>query len=307
MRFPKRWIFLPRFHPLMTDPFTLLQLSNQVSSPRYFHLESKLSAEEIFVICGGMERCDADYLMDRKDFPYYGLEFVAEGTGELLLDGHSHPLHPGVAFVYGPGIPHRISNSSTRPMTKYFIIFSGSDAGRLLDDCGLAPGRAVQSLKLRQILLLVDQLIADGAERNENSTELCTLYLRAILLKLGGEILLAPSEVEGGMSQFHQWSEFIDLNFKELRDLKDIAAGLHVRQSQLCRVFQRNGQSGPFRYLTRRKMNHAAELLATSSRQVKEVADEIGYPDPYHFSRLFKKHFGYSPREFAKIYRRITT
>ena len=107
------------------------------------------------------------------------------------------------------------------------------------------------------------------------------------------------------MSQIQQWSEFIYLNFKQLHDLGDIATGLHVRRSQLCRVFQRNSQPGPFRYLTRRKMNHAAELLATSSRQVKEVADEVGYPDPYHFSRLFKKHFGYSPREFARIYRRV--
>lgn len=46
--------------------------------------------------------------------------------------------------------------------------------------------------------------------------------------------------------------------------------------------------------------NGAAEPLATTSRQVKEVADEVGYPDPYHFSRLFKKHFGYPPRVFCE-------
>ena len=110
--------------------------------------------------------------MDRSGFPCYGLEFVAEGTGELMLDGHCHPLHPGVVFVYGPGIPHRISNSSGGPMTKYFIIFSGSDAPKLLDDCGLMPGRTVRSLKIGRILLLIDQLIVDGTERQANSTEL---------------------------------------------------------------------------------------------------------------------------------------
>lgn len=289
----------------MTDSLPLPPLSHQVSSLRYFHLEPELSPKEFFVICGGMERCNPDYLMDRNGFPCYGLEFVAEGTGELVLDGRIHPLHPGVAFVYGPGISHRIINSSGRSMTKYFISFSGQEAGRLLARCGLPPGCAVRSLKLGQILLLVDQLIVDGTERLENSTELCTLYLRAILLRLSGEVLLAPSEGADQMSQFHQWREFIDSNFKELRDLGDIAAGLHVRPEQLCRVFHRYGQAGPFRYLTRRKMNHAAELLVATGRQIKEVAGEMGYPDPYHFSRLFKTHFGYSPREFARIYRRV--
>jgi AraC-like DNA-binding protein len=289
---------------VMSHSSLLPPLSSQVSAHRYFHLDPTLPTDEISVICGGREDCDPDYLMDRAGFPCYGLEFVAEGRGELLLDGHFHPLRAGVAFFYGPGIAHRISNSSGHPMTKYFVNFSGSRAEEILRDSGLLPGRALQTLQSASIRSLIEQMMAEGAEAGANCNELCALYLRAIILKLARDILPSPSAVADQMPQFHQWREFIDLNFRELRDLEGIAAALHVRPAQLCRVFQRYGQSGPFRYLTRRKMNHAAGLLVTTSAPVKEVADAVGYPDPYHFSRLFKKHFGHSPREYAKIYRR---
>ncbi len=289
----------------MPEITPLPPLSRQVSSHRYFHLEAKLPPDDVFVVCGGRERCDPNYLMERPGFPCYGLEFVAEGTGELLLDGHFHPLHAGVAFFYGPGIAHRISNSSGQSMTKYFVDFSGAGAEEFLRENELPPGRAVQTLQSDAIRFLIDQMIADGAEAAEKSADLCVLYLRAIVLKLAGGIAPSPSPVADQMPQFRQWREFIDANFRELRDLEGIATALHVRPAQLCRMFQRYGQSSPFRYLTRQKMNHAAELLVTTNIQIREVADEVGYPDPYHFSRLFKQHFGYSPREFARLYRRV--
>jgi len=279
-------------------------LSRQVSAQRYCYLEAKACRDTVSVVCAGRERCDPDYLMERPDFPCHGLEYVAEGTGELLLHGHFHPLHAGVAFFYGPGIPHRIRNSSNHPMIKYFINFSGSGAEELLRASGLQPGRAVQTMELGVIGFLMDQLIADGAGAVEHAPDLCALYLRAIVLKLAGGIPPSPSPATEQLPQFYQWRSFIDMHFRELRDLDDIARALHVRPAQLCRVFQRCGHPGPFHYLTRLKMNHAAGLLVTRSIQVKEVADEVGYPDPYHFSRLFKQHFGHSPREFAALFRR---
>jgi AraC-like DNA-binding protein len=31
---------------------------------------------------------------------------------------------------------------------------------------------------------------------------------------------------------------------------------------------------------------------------IKTIALELGYEDPYHFSRVFKNMMGHSPREF---------
>jgi AraC-like DNA-binding protein len=50
-------------------------------------------------------------------------------------------------------------------------------------------------------------------------------------------------------------------------------------------------------------MNHAANLLLTGAK-VKLVACELGYANPFHFSAVFRRYFGYPPRELQKSGRR---
>ena len=61
---------------------------------------------------------DADYLVERKDFPYYAIEWVSEGKGMLTMGGKDHELSTGTLFAYGPGISHRIRNISPSNMRK---------------------------------------------------------------------------------------------------------------------------------------------------------------------------------------------
>ena len=51
-------------------------------------------------------------------------------------------------------------------------------------------------------------------------------------------------------------------------------------------------------YFIQLKMQQACSLLAMTNLAVKEIALDVGYPDSYHFSRLFKKTIGVSPTEY---------
>jgi AraC-like DNA-binding protein len=48
-------------------------------------------------------------------------------------------------------------------------------------------------------------------------------------------------------------------------------------------------------------MNLAAERLQTPDVLIKEVAVELGFHDPFHFSRAFKSIFGLSPEAFRRL------
>ena len=50
----------------------------------------------------------------------------------------------------------------------------------------------------------------------------------------------------------------------------------------------------------RRKMHLAAELLQQPDILVKQVAAQLGFADPFHFSRTFKRVFGLSPDAFRQ-------
>ena len=46
-------------------------------------------------------------------------------------------------------------------------------------------------------------------------------------------------------------------------------------------------------------MQRAAALLQQPGAMVKTVGAEVGFSDPFHFSRAFKRHFGISPSRVA--------
>jgi AraC family transcriptional activator of pobA len=48
-------------------------------------------------------------------------------------------------------------------------------------------------------------------------------------------------------------------------------------------------------------MNHAAELLREPDALVKQVAEQVGFADPFHFSRAFKTALGMSPESFRRL------
>ena len=64
------------------------------------------------------------------------------------------------------------------------------------------------------------------------------------------------------------------------------------------RVFRRRTGKTPACFLTDIRMKQAAQLLRHSSLPVKQVAIRTGFPDPLHFSRVFRKTMGVAPREY---------
>jgi AraC-like DNA-binding protein len=100
------------------------------------------------------------------------------------------------------------------------------------------------------------------------------------------------------LSTYEQCRQYIDRHFARLRTLAEIAAECNVNNAYLCRLFQRYDHQSPYQYLLRLKMNLAAERLQRPGSLVKQAADEVGFSDPFHFSRVFKNFLGISPGAF---------
>lgn len=72
---------------------------------------------------------------------------------------------------------------------------------------------------------------------------------------------------------------------------------LHVSRSQLYRQFEKSG--GVEAYIRRRRLRRCLLTLCDSrhaDRRIGDIAYEMGFADEAHFSRLFRRAFGLSPR-----------
>jgi iron complex transport system substrate-binding protein len=93
---------------------------------------------------------------------------------------------------------------------------------------------------------------------------------------------------------------FIESEYATPIRLPDLAQRVHLSVPHFCAEFKRHFGTPAIDYLIRQRMHQAAYLLRDRNLRVNEVARRVGYDDIYYFSRLFRKHYGVSPRTFRK-------
>lgn len=274
-------------------------MSRQVESSRVFFFDEPGSSD-FEVKCGGFERCRPDYRIDRRDFPWFVIEFVHGGRGKVSLNGVETALKSGVFFLYGPGIEHHIATDPEKPLLKYFAGFSGKAAAELLARHDLPPGMVSHCLKAEPIRRAFDTLIERGSRNSKYSRPLCTAIVQQILLICREDAVGAGSTDTRAFATFSRVKQCIERRFLELGTLEAVAAACDLDAPYLCRLFARFHDESPYQFLTRLRMQHAASLLLEGHASVKEVAATCGFPDPFHFSRVFKSVHRVPPSRFRE-------
>ncbi|MGA2547364.1 MAG: AraC family transcriptional regulator [Rectinemataceae bacterium] len=107
---------------------------------------------------------------------------------------------------------------------------------------------------------------------------------------------------ERGRYLVRRAEDYIDRNLGNDRlSLGGIAEHLAVTPSHFSSVFKKISGMSLVGYLTSRRMEKARSLLVSvPSARIADVAEMVGYADPYYFSKCFRKHFGLPPSLFQR-------
>jgi AraC-like DNA-binding protein len=276
--------------------------SIHVTEARRFYLDLAPSAEDaMVVVCGGCESCTSDYAIHRSTFPYYSIEFVARGRGALQLDGRPFELVPGTVFSYGPGVAQDITTDPAEPLLKYFVDFAGTRSLDLLTRHGLAPGSVVHVFAPGEVQSVFDDFIRDGLKGTGYAPALCAALFEYLVLKIADSQMPGKAGQTLAFGTYQRCRQHIVEHCRRLTSLNEVARECHVDRAYLCRLFRRYEHQTPHQFLMRRKMHVAAERLLDPGTLIKEVAKDLGFVDPFHFSRVFKSVFGLSPNAFRQL------
>ncbi len=276
--------------------------SHQIREARRFYLDLTPAADaRLAVVCGGFEVCDADYAIHRSSFPFYSIEYVVGGRGRLLLAGKPYELFPGAVFTYGPGVAQDITTNVRDPLQKYFVDFAGVQAEPLLQQGALAPASFARVDAPGDVQRVFDDLIRDGSKGSGYSAALCAALLEYLILRIADSLMPWEARQTPAFATYQRCRQHIAAHFERLQSLEQIAQQCHVDRAYLCRLFRRYDHQTPYRFLLRLKMNRAAEKLLNPGVLVKQVAAELGFDDPFHFSRAFKNVIGLSPEAFRSL------
>jgi AraC-like DNA-binding protein len=92
--------------------------------------------------------------------------------------------------------------------------------------------------------------------------------------------------------------EFVDANLHTSISLTSLANLVGMSIFHFARCFRQSVGEAPHRYLTRRRIERARQLLANPTLGVADVALRCGFSNQSHFSETFRRNVGSSPREY---------
>ena len=97
--------------------------------------------------------------------------------------------------------------------------------------------------------------------------------------------------------------DHIEHHLAEPIHVRDLAQVVHMSPYHFARMFKQATGQPPHVYITAQRMDQAKNLLGNSELSLVQVASSVGYQTQAHFTGVFHKHVGITPRTFRLKYR----
>jgi len=94
--------------------------------------------------------------------------------------------------------------------------------------------------------------------------------------------------------------EYIDTHLTDPLTAGIIARSASISESECLRCFHATIGVTPIQYLRHRRIQHAAQLLASTKKKIADIAAECGFQDLSYFAKTFREIEGCAPTEYRQ-------
>ena len=231
----------------------------------------------------------------RRKFAFYTISHLVKGEGLALLENQPlRKMKEGDAVIVSPGVVNRYGGAGKNYYLEDTINFAGPIADSM-KRAGILKDGIYPLGKIRKLFPICELT----ANASIESLFQASLRLQELLVEIhfeGGSRRYSPGGGELFEHLLHTISEYPGKNWT----IPEMAEMCRITPVHLRRLFQEKTGMSPKLYTDNMKMRLAAERLTYTKESIRNIAVELGYPDPYHFSRRFKELLGGSPASFRK-------
>ncbi|RYG65781.1 AraC family transcriptional regulator, partial [bacterium] len=161
---------------------------------------------------------------------------------------------------------------------------------RYLDPAHAEPGANFQ-LALARMLEMSRRTVPRALDLAANALEEALLW---------AHITSDPTTVSAADERVRRAADYLSINLKKPFQLNEVAAHCGLSVSRLSHLFKAQTGVSPQQFHERQRLQHATQLLRLTGLSVGEVAQEVGFADPFYFSNRFRRAFGKSPLRFRR-------
>lgn len=257
---------------------------------------------------------------ERRLYDHY-LLYVHQGKGRITIAGRRYEAETGDLYFCPPGLSNTIEADGQDP-----FLLSGIDFDFMSDQKSNPLHHPVQtslydaSLALPVVHFtdfdgfpermrlpgqpLVRALILDMAEQFRIRQVCHQLMLDGQLKTLIAwlvRLLLQDSSGESDDSRRQMVIRYIADHFRETLTNRLLAEQFHYHPDTLNRIVLRYTGVTLKQYIIDLRIQAAVQLLQQGDATVSQVAEQVGYQDCRHFSRVFKQRTGRAPGLFRRL------
>jgi len=152
-------------------------------------------------------------------------------------------------------------------------------------------------------MALLAAYIVEKFQNSQPDRQLMGQLAKLIVGEISLALHLKPSGTKPRPGTLFQIQEYVRAHLDKTFTVHHLAKIAKCSTASIHRQFQNCESLSPGRWIGRVRAEHAAKLLRTTTLSVREVGEQVGLSDPFHFSRFFKREVGVPPRVYRETRR----
>ncbi len=129
---------------------------------------------------------------------------------------------------------------------------------------------------------------------------LARVFLTKLILKYGLQAEEYNFSKSFTAQHYKKVLDYITVNYGNNILLEDMAAIADLSTSHFSRLFKQTIGQSPYQFLMTYRIEQAKKMLDTPNALMIDVAMNCGFSDQAHFSRVFKKIEGVTPKKYRR-------
>nr|WP_299071939.1 helix-turn-helix domain-containing protein [uncultured Allomuricauda sp.] len=157
--------------------------------------------------------------------------------------------------------------------------------------------------QLRKFNIWFEVFLEEFSTPDNIQGDMLQMLLKRLIImstRLAKEQLIVKELNNDQIDTIRKFNYLVDIHYKTKRKVGDYAEMLFKSPKTLSNLFSIYNQRSPQQIILERLTLEAKRLIHFTDKQNQEIAFDLGFNDPAHFSRFFKKMTQKTPSEYRE-------
>jgi len=231
----------------------------------------------------------------------YILIYCIDGEGFVKFNGIKKTVSKDSLVIIPKNTPHCYGSVFKKPWTILWVHFLGEASDSFANLYKNNNILKIQTEKKAKIIALFDEIFL---LLDKGITLEALAFSSLILGNIMGIFLLnnqITSDITSSRNKINESILFMANNLDKNFSLNELSEKIGFSKTHYTSLFREATGVSPIDYFIRLKIQKSCQYLDMTDLKIIQIATQLGFADPYYFSRAFKKIMGVSPINYKKI------